>query len=43
MLNISFAKLMRSGSQQMLAEQGGLGVGKGHCILQLVSESVCAT
>jgi hypothetical protein len=39
MLNVSFAKLMRGGSQQMLAEQVGLGIGQGHCILQLIAES----
>ena len=43
MLNISFAKLMRGGSQQVLAQQMGLGIGQSHGILQLISESERAT
>jgi hypothetical protein len=38
MLDVPFAKLLRGGSQQMLAEQVRLAEGECHCVLQLVSE-----
>ena len=42
MLDIAFAELMGRTAQQVLAHEAGLGMDKGHHVLQLIAETECA-
>src|ERR1700730_7986035 len=43
MLDVALPELMCGRTQQMLTDQGWLGVNQGHRVLQLVAKSVCTT